>query len=90
MANKKKTIAQVFYNCFICSKNIATNYSKQHLDTRNIEQEQCINDLHAYTINSLLPYAYRHIEENILKYNEIQNYLMLTYISAIQKQKIFS
>lgn len=63
MSNMKKIFVLVFYNCFICNENTATNCLKQNLDTRNVEQDQCINDSQAYTINSLLPYAYRHIEE---------------------------
>ncbi len=32
------------------------------MNARNIEQEQCKNDLQTYIINLLMPYAYGHIE----------------------------
>jgi len=58
----RKTIAQNFYNCFICNDIRATNCLKEHLNARNIEQEQCINDWKAYIINLSMPYAYGYIE----------------------------
>lgn len=62
MSNIIKTIAQTFYNCFICNDDRDINCLQQHLSARNIEQDQCINDQQAYIINLSMPYAYEHVE----------------------------
>ena len=67
MSNMRKTIAKTVYNCFIWNDNKATNFLRKHMNARNIEQEQCINNSQAYILNLLLSYAYGHIEGKVLQ-----------------------
>ena len=58
----RKIIAQTLYNLYVHNDVRAIKYFKNHLDTKTIEQEKCVNNWKSYIINLSMPYANGHIE----------------------------